>query len=87
MEEHIKTLIRHGARIGDKPLTLSFYHQAVEECREKGKKVKTFGLILSGLEEYRFLLAIWEDGHVDSGCEDTIFQLMKDNTLWKGARA
>ena len=76
MEEHIRTLIRHGAQIkaGEVliPLTLGFYRRKVEECRTRGCKVQKFGLVLPRLEEFRFLLAIWDDGHVDSGCEDTI---------------
>ena len=84
MEEHIKSLIKHGARVEDEPLTLEFYRRIVRDCREKGMKVRTFALALPGLEEYSFLLAIWADGHVDSGCEDTVRWCMKENrSAWR----
>ena len=76
MEEHIKSLMKHGAKVkareGLIPLTLGFYRETMQECRSKGCKVREFGLVLPDLEEFRFLLAIWADGHVDSGCEDTV---------------
>ena len=72
MEEHIMTLISHGVRVGDAPLTLELYRRMVRDCRVAGKTVMTLPLSLPGLEEFSFLLAIWADGRVDSGCEDTI---------------
>ena len=73
--DHIRSLINHGACIkaGEQqiPLTEDFYQQAVEQCRTGGYNAVTFDLILPGIEE-PMMLAVWADGHVDSGTVKSI---------------
>ena len=69
--KHIETLRAHGARIrvpdsGTMELNSDFYDKAVGECRRCGCNAITYELALPGIDE-PMMLAIWRDGHVDSG--------------------
>ena len=68
--EHINSLRSHGAQIktGDTliELTTAFYEKAVAGCREGGYNAVTYDLALPGIDE-PMMLAVWKDGHVDSG--------------------
>ena len=68
--EHINSLRNHGAQIkaGDTlvELTTAFYEKAVAGCREGGYNAVTYDLVLPGIED-PMMLAVWKDGHVDSG--------------------
>ena len=74
---HIESLKRHGAQIRNQqdgtliPLTEDFYHQAVEACRTGGYNAATYELTLPGIDS-ELWLAIWKDGHVDSGSPKSI---------------
>ena len=52
-------------------LTEDFYHQAVEACRTGGYNAATYELTLPGIDS-ELWLAIWKDGHVDSGSPKSI---------------
>ena len=74
--DHIQSLIRHGAQLRGAdgsltPLTEAFYHKAVEACRTGGYNAATYDLVLPGIDS-EFWLAIWKDGHVDSGSPKSI---------------
>ncbi len=75
--DHIKNLINHGAQLLNSetgsliPLTVSFYRKAVEACRKGRCNAITYNLVLPGIDS-ELLLAIWTDGHVDSGCKESI---------------
>ena len=74
---HIESLKRHGAQIRNQqdgtliPLTEDFYQQAVEACRTGGYNAATYELTLPGIDS-ELWLAIWKDGHVDSGSPKSI---------------
>ena len=67
---HIGTLINHGAQVkdGEERITLTeeFYRKAIETCRKDGCNAIAYELILPGIDE-PMMLAVWKDGHVDSG--------------------
>ena len=70
--DHILSLIRHGAMLRNQedgslmPLTEDFYRDAVEACNKGGYNAATYDLVLPGIDS-ELWLAIWKDGHADSG--------------------
>ena len=70
--DHINSLKRHGAQLRNQedgsliPLTEDFYRKAVETCRTGGCNAITYELVLPDIDS-ELWLAIWKDGHVDSG--------------------
>ncbi len=75
--DHIINLINHGAQLLNSetgsliPLTESFYRKAVETCRRSCCNAITYNLVLPGIDS-ELLLAIWTDGHVDSGSAEGV---------------
>ena len=75
--DHILSLIRHGAQLRNPddgsliPLTEDFYHKAVEACHSGGYNAATYELVLPGIQS-ELWLAIWKDGHADSGSPKNI---------------
>ena len=74
--DHIQSLIHHGAQLRGEggtlmPLTETFYHKAVEGCHTGGYNAATYDLALPGIDS-ELWLAIWKDGHVDSGSPKSI---------------
>ena len=75
--DHIHSLIRHGAQIRNQedgslvPLTESFYHHAVKACERGGCNAINYELVHPGIDD-ELWLAIWKDGHVDSGSPRSI---------------
>ncbi len=75
--DHINSLINHGAQLLNSetgsliPLTESFYRKAVEACRKGRCNAITYNLVLPGIDS-ELLLAIWTDGHVDSGSAESV---------------
>lgn len=75
--DHILSLIRHGAKLRNQedgslmPLTEDFYHHAVEACHKGGYNAATYDLVLPGIDS-ELWLAIWKDGHADSGSPKSI---------------
>ena len=76
-QNHINTLIAHGAMLRSQddgsciPLTLEFYRSAVASCKRMNCLAMTFSLSLPGIDE-DLELAVWKDGHVDSGSPEGI---------------
>ena len=70
--DHILSLIHHGAKLRSQedgslmPLTEDFYHNAVEACNKGGYNAASYEPVLPGINS-EIWLAIWKDGHVDSG--------------------
>ena len=70
--DHILSLTRHGAKLRNQedgslmPLTEDFYHHAVEACNKDGYNAATYELVMPDIDS-ELWLAIWKDGHVDSG--------------------
>ena len=74
--DHIQSLVRHGAQLRGEdgsltPLTEAFYHNAVEACHTGGYNAATYDLVLPGIDS-ELWLAIWKDGHADSGSPKSI---------------
>ncbi len=75
--DHINSLIAHGAQLRNPdtgsliPLTEGFYHKAVEACRKGGCNAIAYDLVLPGIDS-KLLLAVWKDGHVDSGSAKSV---------------
>jgi hypothetical protein len=75
--DHLTTLKRHGAQLRNPddgtliPLTEDFYHKAVEACRTGGYNAATYELVLPDVDS-ELWLAIWKDGHIDSGDPQSI---------------
>ena len=70
-KRHIETLTRHGAAIKAPDgsltgLTEEFCQQVVVSCGRGGFNAITYDLILPGIED-GLMLAVWRDGHVNSG--------------------
>ena len=74
---HIHTLAAHGAQLRSSdggsliPLTEDFYRRAVEACHSGGYNAATYEPVLPDIDG-EFWLAIWKDGHVDSGSQKSI---------------
>ena len=70
-ERHIQSLSNNGARIRRpdgtaEPVSMDFYRRAVEQCITGGCNAITYELELPGIDG-DFQIAVWRDGHVDSG--------------------
>ena len=69
-QRHIETLRQHGARIktpdGSVELNSYFYYNAIDRCIADGLNAIAYDMILPDIDE-PMMIAIWKDGHVDSG--------------------
>lgn len=70
-ERHIRSLSNNGACLRKpdgttEPVTMDFYHKAVQHCIDGGFNAVTYELELPGIDG-DFQIAFWRDGHVDSG--------------------
>ena len=79
-ERHIMSLNCNGARITSKdglsrPVSLEFYHAAVAYCKVFGYNAVTYSIELPGIDG-DFSLAIWQNGHADSGTTERIMALL-----------
>ena len=79
-ERHINSLSNNGARIkapdGTTELvSMDFCRRAVEACIKGGCNAITYELELPGIDG-EFMIAIWKDGHVDSGSAERILQVL-----------
>ena len=76
---HIEKLRTHGAKVrvnGElKEINSLFCDGAVSECFTKGYNAIAFELVIPETDE-PMLLAIWADGHVDSGSERRVIDCM-----------
>ena len=79
---HIDKLRRHGAKVvinGEMAEVNSYlWDKAMGECLTKGFKAVAYELRIPETED-RLLLAIYADGHVDSGCEKNVLCCMENH--------
>ena len=77
--KHIDRLRTHGAKVrinGElKEINFLLWESAVSECNDKGFNAIAYELVLPETDE-PMLLAIWRDGHVDSGSERHVIDCM-----------
>ena len=79
-ERHIQSLNNNGACIKKpdgttEPVTMDFYRRVVEQCKVGGYNAVTYELALRGIDG-DFQIAIWRDGHVDSGSTRRIIECL-----------
>ena len=77
---HIESLRTHGAEVigpdGNRTgLTIAFAEKALNDCIRMGCKAITYELFLPQIDE-PMMLAVWKDGHVDSGSVRGIFDCL-----------
>ena len=76
---HIEHLRQHGARVltsdGDTELNSYFVGNAINACIRMGCNAITYAMRLPGIEE-ELAIAIWRNGHIDSGSADTIARVL-----------
>ena len=70
-QRHLETLRSHGAQVtgpdGNRTeLDSSFVESAVNSCIRMNCNAVTYDLFLPGIDE-PMMIAIWRDGHIDSG--------------------
>ena len=75
-QRHIESLRRHGAKIlgsdGSRTeLNSSFVENAISDCIRMNCLAMAFDLFLPDIDE-PMMIAIWKDGHIDSGSAETI---------------
>ena len=85
---HIDKLRKHGAKIivDGQPTEIdsNLWDKAVNECLTKGFKAIAYELRIPETED-KLLLAVYADGHVDSGSEEIVLHCMENH--WGGQRA
>lgn len=78
-QNHIENLINHGVCIkapyGTEALSVDFYRRTVERCIRDGYEAITYEIEVPGAGG-EFMLAIWKDGHVDSGSTRSIMDCL-----------
>ena len=86
--KYIDKLRRHGAKIivDGQPTEIdsNLWDKAVNECLTKGFKAIAYELRIPETED-KLLLAVYADGHVDSGSEEIVLHCMENH--WGGQRA
>ena len=75
-QRHLETLRRHGAQVlgpdGKRTELNSFFvGNDVNDCIRMNCNAITYDLFLPGIEE-PMMVAIWRDGHIDSGSVKSI---------------
>ena len=79
MRNHVEQLGRHGAYVmtaaGKRSLSGSFYDIAVRFCLANGINCLAYRMTIPETDE-PMMLAIWKDGHVDSGSAEHIRAVM-----------
>ena len=81
-QRHLETLCRHKAALRgsngtSEPLTRSFYNNALFECATKGYATIVYYMVLPDVSGGTRLV-IWRNGHIDSGTEESIGALLKE---------
>lgn len=79
-ERHIMRLNSNGVKIKNpdgtsEPITLDFYHRVVWNCNADGCRAICYEIEMPGIDG-EFMMAIWKDGHVDSGSTKNIFDCL-----------
>ena len=75
-QHHLESLRRHGAQVtgpdGKRTELNSFFvGNVVNDCIRMGCNAITYNLFLPGIDE-PMMIAIWKDGHIDSGSVKSI---------------
>lgn len=84
MRDHVISLGEHGVTIltheGVKPLDGAFYDEAVALCKKYN--IDCIGYTISVPDaSCETMLAIWKNGHVDSGNAESIREIMKQEVF------
>lgn len=79
-ERHIMSLNENGVCVRypngvSEPVTLEFYRNAIVFCKEDGAESIVYPIELPGIDG-DFSLAIWTNGHADSGTTERIMALL-----------
>lgn len=75
---HIESLQFHGAMVGEEdpqPLTVGMVEEIIQRCKENGWTAVAYDLKLDGIDD-PMAIAIWANGHVDSGSLENIMSIM-----------
>ena len=79
MREHVEKLGRHGVKVytaaGPELLSGAFYDRIVDFCNQYGINCIAYDIDVPGIDD-PMLLAIWKNGHVDSGSSEHIHAIM-----------
>lgn len=91
--EYIKSLERHGAKVlidgTFLPLSVEVYSKACRAVRTAGVSVILYRLQLPEAQDENMLMAVWNDGHLDTGMAENIIacvnhrHLNEKNIIWK----
>ena len=77
--DHISMLEKHGAQVftaaGKRPVTRWFYRSILLFCEQYGINCLAYDMKIPETDE-PMMLAIWRNGHVDSGSADHIHAVM-----------
>ena len=76
---HLERLRQHGARVltadGDTELNSYFVGNAINACIRMGCNAITYAMKIPGIHE-ELSIAIWKNGHIDSGSTETIKRVL-----------
>lgn len=79
MRRHIESLQFHCAMIGNdehkEPLNVAFVENAIQQCKDSGYVAIGYDLLLDGIDE-PMMLAVYRDGHIDSGSRKNVIECM-----------
>ena len=79
MRDHVEQLGRHGAYVltagGKRRLCGAFYDEIVRFCEQYGINCIAYDMLIPETTE-QMQLAIWKNGHVDSGSAEHIRAVM-----------
>ena len=85
MREHVVNLGKHGVLIAThdgkkEPLDGEFYDKALELCRKYGLDCIGYAITVPEASN-EMMIAIWKNGHVDSGDAESIRAIMRQE-VW-----
>ena len=79
MRDHVEQLGRHGAYVltaaGKRSLSGSFYDSVIRFCEKYGINCLGYDMKIPETDE-PLMIAIWRNGHVDSGNAESIRAIM-----------
>lgn len=79
MRDHVEQLGRHGAYVltaaGKQRLSGAFYDIIVRFCGQNGINCIGYDMVIPETDK-PMMLAIWANGHVDSGCTEHVRAVM-----------
>ena len=84
-EEYIKSLERHGAKVlidgTFLPLSVEVYSKACKAVKAEGVSVILYRLQLQEAPDENMLMAVWSDGHLDTGMAENIIACVNHRHL------